>query len=76
MDLVLAVTPPKLAAQYRNLQRAFKEVLDVRNRLANFKDNDTPVTGRLACIDDVHTVFESSDDSELIYKLKAPLVVA
>jgi hypothetical protein len=75
VDLFLAVTPPKFAVQYHSLQRALKEVLELRNRLVHFKDSDTSVSGRLVTLDDVWTIFENADDPALIRELKAPLVL-
>ena len=82
IDIFLVVATPKLAAQYRSLQKAFKEVLDIRNRLAHFKDSDAPLPDHLNSLQDastlkenIHFLFEDADDPELIRELKAPLVL-
>jgi hypothetical protein len=75
VDLLLALGSTDLQAQYGELGTRFQSLLDIRNRLAHFKDKDTPISGPVASMKEAIGLMEISGDPPLIRELKKPEVL-
>lgn len=75
VDLLLALASRDLREEYGDLGRRLRSLLDLRNRLAHFKDSDTPVSGPLASVEEAIKIMEIAEDPPLIRELKKPDVL-
>jgi hypothetical protein len=74
-ELFHALASDNLAAQYLEVRAGVKALLDLRNRLAHFKDEDILIGGPLSGIRKVATVFQTAEEPDLIRQLKAPAIL-
>jgi hypothetical protein len=75
MELLLALASAELREEYRDLGIQLRKLLELRNRLAHFKDSDTAIGGPLESVEEVERIFQVSDDPGLIRELKRPGVL-
>lgn len=75
VDLLLMLGSADLQAQYGELGTRLQSLLDIRNRLAHFKDKDTPISGPVASMEEAIELLEISGDPPLIRELKKPEVL-
>jgi hypothetical protein len=74
-ELFQALASDNLAAQYLEVRAGVKALLDLRNRLARFKDEDMLIGGPLSGLHKVVTVFQTAEDPDLMRQLKAPAIL-
>lgn len=75
LELFHALASAGLAAQHSEVKSGVKTLLDLRNRLGHFKDENIPIGGSLAGLDEIGAVFQKAEDPDLIKQLKAPAVL-
>ena len=76
IELLFVLATESIKTRYCDLFPEFKKVLELRNRLAHFKDSDTQVTRSIACLEEVVEIMASKNDPPLIQELKSPLILA
>ena len=75
LDLFQALASDGLVAQHSEVKSGVKMLLDLRNRLAHFKDEHTLIGGPFADTHEAVMVFETAEDPDLIKQLRAPAVL-
>jgi len=75
LELFHVLASDSLAVQDLEVRSGVKALLDLRNRLAHFKDEDNLVDGPLAGIHEVVTVLQTAEDPDLMKQLKAPAIL-
>ncbi len=75
LGLFLALASSDLQEQFGDLNARLRRLLDLRNRLAHFKDSDTQVSGPVSSLEETIKVLETADDPLLIRELKRPEVL-
>jgi hypothetical protein len=75
LDLLFALASPDLQGPYGDLKKGVRSLLDVRNRLAHFKERDTSITGAVPSIEDAFRHMADAEDPPLIRSLKRPEVL-
>ena len=75
LHLLLALASVDLQASYGDLSERLRSLLDLRNRLAHFKDSDTPITGPVPSVEEAIKIMAAAEDPPLIRDLKRPEVL-
>ena len=75
LELLRSLSSDALRIEYEDLLPQLKRLLDVRNRLAHFKDSDSAIAGSLGGIDEAIGILLSADDPLLIKELKSPTIL-
>jgi hypothetical protein len=75
LDLLLALAPVDLQASYGDLSTRLRSLLELRNRLAHFKDSDTPIMGTVPSVEEAIKIMTAAEDPPLIRNLKRPEVL-
>lgn len=75
LDILLALASVDLQAPYGELSKRVRSLLDLRNRLAHFKDSDTSITGPVPSLEEAIKIMVTAEDPPLIRELKRPEVL-
>jgi hypothetical protein len=75
LDLFYALASDSLAAQHSEVKSGVKVLLDLRNRLAHFKDEHIRIGDPVADVPEAVTVLQTAEDPDLIKQLRAPAVL-
>lgn len=75
LNLFLSLASNELQKDYRELSVQLRHLLDLRNRLAHFKDDDTPVSGPVNSMEDAIRILETANEPPLISELKRPQIL-
>jgi len=75
VELLLKLATPELGTEYGDLGVALRRLLELRNRLAHFKDSDTLVSGPLASVEDACNVIQTAEDPPLLRELREPNIL-
>jgi hypothetical protein len=75
LELLRSVASDVLQIEYRDLLPGLKRVLDLRNRLAHFKDSNSPIAESVGGVDEALRVLLDADDPLLIQELKSPAIL-
>lgn len=76
LELFHALAKNDLVGQFTSVKSGVRTLLDLRNRLAHFKDDDTVVSGPVPNISDAVRIMSLAEDPDLITHLRAPTVLA
>ena len=75
LDLLLVLASVDLQSVYGDLSKRVRSLLDLRNRLAHFKDSDTAVTGPVSSLKEAIKLMAAAEDPPLVRGLKRPEVL-
>jgi hypothetical protein len=74
LRLIFSLSVESLKAKYNELLPEIKKTIELRNRLAHFKDSDSELIESITSMEDLIEIFEGKNDPPLIMELKSPLI--
>ncbi len=76
LRLIFSLSVETLKTKYQELLPEIKRSIELRNRLAHFKDSDAELIESITSMEDLIKIFEGKNDPPLIIELKSPLILA